>query len=89
MGTIKDINDLTTQFIKSIKDRYLVAKMVGIQSLISTVQSENSTLHSKNLELNKSGWQCEHKDCGCFYDDPNWQPPPQNIDGGPNSWMRN
>ena len=59
MGTIKDINDLTTQLIKSVKDRDIVAKIVTIQSLISAVQGENSTLHSKNLELEKKIFELE------------------------------
>ncbi len=51
MGTIKDITDLTIDLINSTQDRKLTAKITAIQSLISTLQSEQSATIEKNMQL--------------------------------------
>jgi len=59
MGTIKDIIDLTTQLSSSIKDRKFAAEILKIQTLILTVQKEDSTLVSENLDLKKKIFELE------------------------------
>ena len=51
MGTIKDITDLTIDLINSTQDRKLTTKITAIQSLISTLQSEQSATIEKNVQL--------------------------------------
>lgn len=59
MGTIKDISDLTTQLLKSVKDREMISIVTRIQSLTNTLQSENMSLASINLELKEKIFKFE------------------------------
>jgi len=58
MSAIKDIHDLIDKLINSVKDRQFAAEILKIQSLVSTVQSENVATQEKlgnclsaNIEL--------------------------------------
>ena len=51
MSIIKDIVDLTTQLSKSVKDRKFASEIFHIQSLISTLQSEHTSIIEKNTNL--------------------------------------
>ena len=58
MGAIKDIHDLIDKLINSVKDRQFASEILKIQSLVSTVQSENIATQEKlgnclsaNIEL--------------------------------------
>jgi hypothetical protein len=59
MGAIKDIVDLTTQLSSSVQDRKLVAEIFQIQMLILTVQKDDATLVSENLDLKKKIFELE------------------------------
>jgi len=59
MGAIKDIVDLTTQLSSSVKDRKFAAEVLKIQTLILTVQKEDSALVSENLDLKKKIFELE------------------------------
>ncbi len=58
MSTIKDIHDLITKLINSVKDRQFASEILQIQSLVSKIQSENIATQEKlgnclstNIEL--------------------------------------
>ena len=59
MGAIKDIIDLTTQLSSSIKDRKFAAEILKIQTLILTVQQDDSALVSENLDLKNKIFKLE------------------------------
>ena len=59
MGTIKDITDLTIDLINTTQDRKLTAKITAIQSLIATLQSEQSATVTENLDLRKKIFELE------------------------------
>lgn len=59
MGAIKDIVDLTTQLSNSVQDRKLAAEILQIQTLILSVQKENTALVSENLDLKKKIFELE------------------------------
>lgn len=50
MGTIKDIHDLLAKLITSRNDRKLASEILEIQSLVSTVQAENTAINEKYNE---------------------------------------
>jgi len=47
----KDLVNLVTQLINSVKDRRVASELLKIQSLISTLQSEQASQHETNDEL--------------------------------------
>lgn len=51
MGTIKDLIDLTTQLVNSVKDRKIASELNAIQTLILELQKEQAGLHESNIEL--------------------------------------
>ncbi|ODS30178.1 MAG: hypothetical protein SCARUB_04711 [Candidatus Scalindua rubra] len=51
MGTIKDITDLLTKLIGNIKDRKFASELREIQTMVNTLQSENTVLQEKNSAL--------------------------------------
>ena len=53
MSAIKEVIDLVISLSNRVQDRQTAAEISKIQGLISTVQSENATLVSENLELQK------------------------------------
>jgi regulator of replication initiation timing len=59
MGAIKDIFDLTTQLSSSVQDRKLAAEILQIQTLILSVQRENSAVVTENLNLKKKIFELE------------------------------
>ena len=76
---------------KTIRDKYTsheygfsVSKETGHYFCTSCLLSSDT--RESPLTKHNMGWSCEYKDCDKFYSDPNWRPP-QNIGGGPNSWM--
>ena len=75
MGTIKDLVDLTTQLVSNIKYRKFSAEILQIQSLVSSLQSEqlkttenmskvsneNITLKVENQKLNTINSELEQQ----------------------------
>jgi ribosomal protein L37AE/L43A len=59
MGAIKDVVDLTTQLASSIQDRKVSTEIFKIQSLILSVQKEDTALVSENLDLKKKIFELE------------------------------
>lgn len=61
MGTLKDISDLTTQLINSIKDRKASAELRELQRMIGTFQSEQAVLHENRLSLQSENAELKKK----------------------------
>ena len=61
MGAIKDVVDLATRLCNSVQDRKIAAEIFQIQSLILTVQNENTSLASDNLDLKNKVFELEKK----------------------------
>lgn len=51
MGSMKDINDLLTDLIKSVKDRETAAKIAEIQALVLSFQTNHIETVEENLRL--------------------------------------
>lgn len=61
MGTIKDIHDLINKLINSRKDRKVATEILKIQSLVSTLQSENTATHEKYENCLSANIELKHK----------------------------
>lgn len=61
MGTIKDLIDLVIQLASSVKDRKLASELNAIQSLALQLQTEQATLHEKNVELREANIALKQK----------------------------
>ena len=59
--TIKTLIDLVSNLHDRIKDRKFAAEISQIQSLIFSVQKENSSLVSENLDLKKKIFELEQQ----------------------------
>ncbi len=51
MGAIKDIVDLTTKLVDSVKDRKFAAELRELQRMIGGFQSEQAELHESRIAL--------------------------------------
>lgn len=68
MGAIKDVHDLINKLINSVQDRQFAAEILKIQSLVSTIQSDNAATQEKlgnclstNIDLKQKLLQLEQE----------------------------
>ena len=51
MGAIKDLVDLTSDLLKSVKERKVAEELRHIQSMIGDIQSEQAELNEQRIGL--------------------------------------
>jgi hypothetical protein len=61
MGTIKDLVDLVTQLLNSVKDRKIAEELREIQTQASILQSDQASLHEANMKLREENLELKDK----------------------------
>lgn len=51
MGTIVDLTNLVTKLVGSVQDRKFASELREVQRMISSLQSDQASLHEKNMLL--------------------------------------